>query len=228
MKRILIFILIAVSYSIYSENWKIDDYKKFDEKTFRKNKSFNEKINFDNIDYPRLSACIFYATNEQRVKYNLSRVEFNIYLEKSASLHSKNMVENNFFSHNDSTNPKYATHKDRAFSAGIANPMIAENIAESFGIQYRAGANVFPVNMEKGDFSYTYNGSIIPNHTYLSFADQVIDQWMNSSGHRANILSYNALELGCGAYFYRDKKFYNMAKFTVTQNFQLYEKVKVK
>ena len=83
-------------------------------KNFKNNPLFKENIDFHKIDYPRLNAAVFYATNEQRVKFNLKALEFNIFLEKQASLHSKNMVMNNFFSHDDPVNKKFATPHDRA------------------------------------------------------------------------------------------------------------------
>ena len=99
-------------------------------------------------------------------------------------------------------------------------PKIAENIATNFGITYRAGTSVYPRDRVNGTFSYTPSGAIIPNHTYLSLADALVTQWMNSPGHRANILSTNAFQLGCGLYFYHDSSFYNMMKIKATQNFQ--------
>ena len=73
-------------------------------------------------------------------------------------------------------------------------------------------------------FSCTPNGKAIQNHTYISLAKYVVDLWMNSEGHRKNILNPNALQLGCGNFFYREKGV-NIPKFMSTQNFQLYEEV---
>ena len=82
------------------------------------------------------------------------------------------MTEKDFFSH---SNPKDANRKnpgDRAKLAGILNPAIAENIANS-------GAS---------------------NATYLELIDDLIDMWMKSPGHHDNILSDKAKAFGCGVF----------------------------
>ena len=56
------------------------------------------------------------------------------------------------------------------------------------------------------------------NPTYWSFALKLVDQWMNSEGHRKNILNSNYNYLGCGTYYYKFEygKYYY---FKSTQNF---------
>ena len=51
--------------------------------------------------------------------------------------------------------------------------------------------------------------------TYLSSAEALVKQWMNSPGHRANILNPRLTRLGCGAHACRCPKFHLLA----TQNF---------
>jgi uncharacterized protein YkwD len=51
--------------------------------------------------------------------------------------------------------------------------------------------------------------------TYLDCADAIVKQWMNSPGHRANILNSRLSYLGCGAHACRCPKFHLHA----TQNF---------
>ena len=45
-------------------------------------------------------------------------------------------------------------------------------------------------------FSYRSDGEPIPPHTYRTFAAQLLDQWMKSPGHRANILADQPTLLG--------------------------------
>ena len=96
-------ILVSNEQASGQEKWEYDDYKNFTHKTFRKNKLFTEKIDFDHIDYPRAHAAIFFVTNEIREQRNLPIFEFNLYLEIAAWNHSKAMAEQNFFAH---INPK--------------------------------------------------------------------------------------------------------------------------
>jgi uncharacterized protein YkwD len=208
------------------KKWLRENYSSVTLANFRKNPLFLEQIDFANIDYPRIDAVIFFVTNEIRAKNNLTFLPYAEELERSAFHHAKRMTEKRFFSHTDTTDAKRSSPSDRGRLAGIANPHLAENIAETFGIAYTAGKSFYPRQGKPGSFSYSPNGPLILPHTYLSFADDLLKIWMNSSGHRANILSQNALSLGCGAYFYYDKSSHSMPKFNAVQNFQWFEEIK--
>jgi len=120
---------------------------------------------------------------------------------------------------------QYSAYQNTTHKNFRRNPFIAENIATHFGIKYKPRTPVYRLDTEKGTFSYQPGGALIPNHTYLSFAEVIVAQWLDSPPHRANLLSQDAVQLGCGAYFFRDQSFYNMPTFVATQNFQLYEKI---
>ena len=76
-----------------------------------------------------------------------------------------------------------------------------------------------------GKFSYPGKNELIEPNTYLMVADALLNAWMHSEGHRKNILSDNALQLGVGTWLFFDKKFNQMPTFMATQNFQEYEKI---
>jgi uncharacterized protein YkwD len=152
-------------------------------------------------------------------------LSFALELERSAFLHAKSMVEQNFFAHENPYDETRKTPELRGRLAGIKNPLVAENIATHFGIKYEAGAPVYPIDRTLGTFSYSGEGALIPNHTYLSFAEAIVKQWLDSPGHRRNLLSKDARQLGCGAYFYRDPDFHNMPNFKAVQNFQLFHEI---
>lgn len=226
--RIQLWVFAFVLYAAIAwaqPHWQHGDYQTTTHKNFRSNQLFQQTIAFDQIDYPLLHAAIFFVTNEARVKNKRPPLAFALALERAAYHHSKRMAEQNFFGHEDPYDKRRKTAPQRAQLAGIKNPTLAENIAIHFGIQYRANAPVFPVDRLKGTFSYAPDGPLIPAHTYLSFAEAIVKQWMDSPGHRANILNREAVQLGCGAYFYYDRAFHNMPKFKATQNFQLYRNI---
>jgi len=206
--------------------WRAEDYASVTTGTFRRDPRFLAGIDFKAIDYPLLDAAIFYATNEIRLSRRLKPLAYAPALEQSASGHARRMAEKNFFSHTDPYDKKRATPTNRLRLAGVADPHPAENIAQEFGLQYVGGKPAYPRG--PGKFSYTPNGPLIRPHTYLSFADAVLKSWMNSSGHRANILSPNGLELGCGTRYYANGSFNNMPMFMAVQNFQWFEKIRMK
>jgi uncharacterized protein YkwD len=224
--RRLLIALLFYSTAFSQSVWRHRDYETTTHKNFRHNQLFSQTIAFDQIDYPLLHAAIFFVTNETRVKNDRKPLAFAIELERAAYHHSKRMVEQDFFGHENPHDKKRKTTEQRARLAGIKNPFLAENIALHFGIRYVANTPVYPVDPLNGTFSYeSDNDPLIPAHTYLSFAEALVKQWMDSPGHRQNILNPRALQLGCGVYFYRDRTFYNMPKFKATQNFQLYREI---
>jgi uncharacterized protein YkwD len=187
---------------------------------FRKAKPFLEEINTSGPDLSRLNAVIFYITNEERSKKKLKILAYEGKLEESAALHSKSMVDQHFFDHTNKKSKKLRTPNDRAKYVGIKNPFLAENIMETFVLRYTPGKPVYPG--EKGVFSYKAGGEPIGPHTYLSLGEALVEGWMNSPGHRKNILSPDAVQLGCGTAVYYKKDFNNMPTVMATQNFQLY------
>jgi uncharacterized protein YkwD len=217
-------ILLIYGYSSAQISDNKNYYTELKLRNFRKEPLLNEQLNFDSIDFARLHATIFFITNEERAKKRLPFLEYAPELEEIAIMHSRDMYEKKFFSHYNPSDKKKKTPNDRAVLAGILNPYIAENIATSHGLKYKSGEKVFVRG--SGQFSYKIDGELIQPHTYLSLAATIVDSWMNSKGHRKNILSDDALQLGCGTYFYRDRDFNNMPTFNATQNFQLYKKIR--
>ena len=207
----------------YTQN--TDYYRNITVENYRQERLFNDTLDFNNIDLNRLNAVLFFVTNEIRLKHNLQTIEYSPELEKAAAMHSRDMVVHDFFSHTNPFNHKRETPNNRATITGIANPFIAENIAEDFGLQYKSGDNVYV--MGKGEFSYRPEGKLIPPRTYLSLAESFLKRWMNSPEHKKNIISSNALQMGCGTYFFTDPEFNSMPTFMATQNFQWYEKIKL-
>lgn len=220
------FIIAWFGASAFSQTgWRYENYTATTYKNFRSNTLLQQSLAFDRIDYPLLHAAIFFVTNETRVQNQRRPLAFAIELERAAYHHSKYMAEQDFFSHENPYSNRRTTPAQRAKLAGIKNPYIAENIATHFGIKYKPATPIYRRDTEQGTFSYVPDGPLIPPHTYLSFAEAIVAQWMNSPPHRANLLSEEALQLGCGVYFYRDRNFYNMPTFKATQNFQLYHKI---
>ena len=221
MYRITILLILSF-FTIFAErnSFEQDYYSGYTWKNFRSDKRYNEVLDTDDPDLPRLQAVLFFLTNEVRVKNNLPPLEYSRTLEETAHMHAEDMVKQNFFSH---MNPKVSSKNspnDRAKLNRISNPFLAENIIEGYGLQYTSKKTVYLRG--KGNFSYKPDGELLQPHTYLSLGETLITGWMNSKDHRKNILSQQALQLGCGIYFYKDPHFNNMPSCKAVQNFQLY------
>lgn len=190
IRPIVFMLLLLLPSALMASQWNRSNYNNITHKNFRTNPLFHARVDMNNIDYPLLNAAIFFLTNEQRAKKGLKVLEYNAALEAASYHHSVKMGEKKFFSHTNAKEKGRKTSDDRARLAGITNPHTAENI-------------VFSTNKPE---------------TYLDVAEKLMDLWMKSPGHRQNILSKKALQLGCGAYYKNG--------WYATQNFQWFEKVK--
>jgi len=216
--RISFTILTFYPIILFSQSvWNDSLYNKYDYKTFQQFAPAQEIIDFESIDYPLLNATLFYTTNIQRAKNGVGVAKHSPSCEKAAFDHSVDMVRGDFFSHTSMVAGKESM-MDRLRLAGYQGGGAAENIAITFAIDYQAGKSVFMPSQNGGYFSYKYKGEPIKNHTYLSLAEAALDQWMNSPGHKANILRGYAYQ-GCGGYLEVLKTKDQFPKFRLTQNF---------
>jgi uncharacterized protein YkwD len=175
-------------------------------------------IDFRNINQHLLNAAVFHAVNVQRIKGNLKPLKYNYALEKTAQMHAEDMVQYDFFSHYNPVSDEKKSIDQRIFFFGKPRGSYAENLAVQFAIQYNSGESIMPP--KKGSESFrTQDGRPIPAHTYISFAESTVKLWMNSPGHRANIMDEKLLLSGVYAVYYKDSKNYNMDKFKIAQVF---------
>lgn len=143
--------------------------------------------------------------NEARTSHYRDPLEYDEDLALIARNHSKDMAASNYFSHDNlrgedpSTRAQrqgYHCRRDFGFSYSIG---VAENIYE--GYEYGR--------------SYYMNGVLL-NRDWLSpqnIAEQAVESWMGSSGHRANILDRTYTKEGIGVAIATDGRVY------FTQNF---------
>ena len=199
--------------------WDDPMYERFTFEDFARYEPSGMEIDFTDIDYQLLNAAIFYETNRRRSGNGKPLFFHSEALERASSLHSRDMVEKGFFSHENPYDPKKRTPWLRMSIFGIDGGYVAENITEAFGIRYQSGTPVILPEGEGGEFRDYVSGEVIPPHTYRSLAESVVESWMRSPPHRANILDKQLRYLGCGAYHYKNKSFHGLDQFKVTQNF---------
>lgn len=173
--------------TVQSEPWTSADYERFTSATFRLHPPVLQVMERAKLDLGLLSAAIFFATNTEREKHKLPMFQTSRALAACSYEHSRDMALENFFSHENPNDPTKHTAWQRMEAKGLKSGERAENIAMR-----------------------TTNGL-----TYLAFADEMVKLWMNSTGHRANILNRNLLFLGCGVHACTCPRFHLYA----TQNF---------
>jgi len=174
MKKLLLLLLffpLLVFSQVSLHDWNNNDYNKYNYSTFQSLNIIHKEIDLNNIDYELFNASIFYATNIERVKYGRTVFRHSPSLEKAAQGHSKDMVIHNFYSHTSPVSGK-RSFSDRLRIVGISNSYSAENI----------------------------HNDNLSNPTYWTFASALVKDWMDSPGHKGNILNSQLTYLGCGVY----------------------------
>jgi len=135
-------------------------------------------------------------------------------LSKQATKHSVWMARSQQLTHR-STVARSATLKQRVKNAGVRFRAGSENIGMVH--RYQIDNKRFKiVNSGACQFS-TYEGQSLPAHSYASLARHVVTLWMDSKGHRKNILDRKVNRMSTGIAF--DPKAQYCGRFWVTQNF---------
>lgn len=206
-------------------NWveqKNDFYAGYNLSSFTELAELEQRVDVSFSDFDLLDAAIFWMTNAEREKNGLSPFTFHPKLRQMAVLHSEQMTLHGFFSHENPFNDTYRTLDDR-LNAMKDNNFCGfwtwgENIAQyptlngtdSFTVQYIHGTPHY----------YSLNGNEIFLCSCLEYAKIVVDGWMHSQGHRANILNPEFKYLGCGCSGFQQKgDCVSILYFNLTQNF---------
>ncbi|WP_435175397.1 CAP domain-containing protein [Halorussus sp. AFM4] len=154
------------------------------------------------LDRSRVEKLIHKYVNERRTEHGLGTLSFDTDLREIARYHSRDMAENDYFSH---TSPDGETRADRY---------------EKFGYDCRAYITDTRYYTGGENIAYTYYDTDVRadwGTVHYTNADDlaagIVRQWMNSQGHRENILTEAWNNEGIGVYVTAEGKVY------ATQNF---------
>ena len=171
-------------------------------------KSFQEKNPLNQksaIDKSKLEKQVHELTNQYRVQNGLKALSWDDKLSNIARNHSEDMASRNYFAHDT---PEGRDPTDRGSAQGYRCQKAIGNLIYS-GI----AENIFQNNLY--DTVWYTNG--IPTsydwNTLDDLAQSTVDGWMDSSGHRENILTKTYDKEGIGVAIASDDKVY------ITQNF---------
>jgi len=169
----------------------------------REKGELSRRSSVPDIDITRLEKKIHTLVNRERAKRGLSALLWGESLHKVARKYSQDMVNRNFFSHND---PDGRSFYDRYKTAGVECSIRRENTS-CMGAENIAQSNLFSSYFYKDGKTF-FNWS-----TEDKIAESVVKQWMSSKGHKANILTPYFKRQGIGAAFSDDGTVY------ITENF---------
>lgn len=159
----------------------------------------NAQIDPVTLDRALLSAAIFHQTNRQRRQLGLSLFRP---LAKAAQAADTQANWAAVMGRSDHRNPipNLEWPIDRVRATGLDPTMVGENLATS--PIYDIGSATEVAIRREGTRNTYFNpltGAEAPVHTYASFAAYVVARWMESPGHRANIVNPAHDYLGCAA-----------------------------
>lgn len=167
------------------------------------------------IDQALLDAAVRTEVNFHRCRAGLPALgNAGTGLHKQSNIHSQWMAKTHNLSHK-STVSGSNTLQNRIRSAGIKVRTGAENIGmvNRFQIDNR---RFRIINASACQFA-TGDGTPLPAHSYASLARLIVDLWMNSPGHRANILNRKVSHVSTAVAF--DPKAQYCGRFWLTQAF---------
>jgi uncharacterized protein YkwD len=190
---------------------------RYDPASFARLPAVRQTIDADAVNDDLLDAAVFHETNRRRLQQKLPTLKYDEKARAAARFQSRDMAKGGFVDH-ENPDPKKKTMSDRARLAGLRPQLLAENVASTFGRRYKSG-QPFYSREENGRKVYSSepDGPPIPMHSYLSFAEALLDSWMKSPGHRKNILHSDVEYLGCACALPRNPN--AMETFYCTQVF---------
>ena len=155
---------------------------------------FYDTIELDQIDTEMIELGVWHLSNVYRLKNGKPALEYNINLDSAAQLHSDQMQLYGFFSHDNKKNKALGTLDKRAETSGYNNWwFLAENI---------------------------YSGFISTSNpcSYFEICVKIVQAFIDSKGHRENLLSTDVNEMGCGIQFDTSSA-YGWLDYCFTENF---------
>lgn len=157
--------------------------------------ALDDRIEVTALDHPLLARAIFDETNRVRVAEKLKPFRAEPRLDEAADTQAQMGA---LFRPPSHTNPfpLISTPLDRVRFAGLEPRQVAENIALITIYDVPSGVSVYYL---KGDPTLRdgRSGEPVRPHTYRSFAKAIVAAWMNSPGHRQNVVDPKLHYLGC-------------------------------
>lgn len=158
------------------------------------------RVNFADFNEDLMAAAIFHATNRMRAQLGLPSFAHLPALDRAADQKAAIGVLQGRLTHENPL-PLTATPADRVRAAGVDYRMVAENIAQQSLLDLPPGVTEVGVRQRGGrnEFYRVDNKQPVVLKNYADFAEAVVRAWMNSPGHRANLVNPEFTALGCAA-----------------------------
>jgi uncharacterized protein YkwD len=159
----------------------------------------NEALDAADYDLQRLARAIFHATNDVRRELGLKPFKPLPALDQAADLQASANALSASASHLNVI-AAWATPADRVHHVGLTPSHVSENAAALplLNLDPNHGYAERETNGRREIFA-PQTGRRVEPHTYATFSRALVQAWMNSPGHRANIVNTDYQFLGCSA-----------------------------
>lgn len=166
-------------------------------KEFRGRPELDARIDVGRFDRALMAAAIFHETNRVREKLRLPVFRKLARLDEAADLEA---AVGKFYQPPSHTNPfpSIGTSADRVRHVGLKYRRVAENIAllSIYEVEPDVGVGI-TTRAGRKRFVHPRTQAELKPATYRGFAATVVQGWMNSPGHRANLVEPTLAYLGC-------------------------------
>lgn len=158
------------------------------------------RVDFSAFDADLMAAAIFHATNQVRTQLGLVPFAHLPALDRAATFKAVIGVGQGELVHENPL-PLTATPADRVRAAGVNYRAVAENIARQSLLDLPPGVTEVGVRQRGGrnEFYRADTKEPVQMHSYAAFGAVVVRAWMDSPGHRANLVNPEFTALGCAA-----------------------------
>ncbi len=178
-------------------------------------KAANTVVPASRINQDLLDAAIRVEVNYHRCRAGLGKVgDAGNGMANEAKRHSQWMARTGQLTHR-STVPGASTLKQRIKKSGVRFRAGSENIGMVH--RFQIDNKRFRILDSSACRFATNDGQALPAHSYASLARHAVNLWMNSPGHRKNILDRKVNKTVTAVAF--DPKSQYCGRFWLTQNF---------
>ena len=149
--------------------------------------AFATRVPGGSLDRALLDRAILHHTNRARCNAGLQPLAADPTLRATATGHSADMVSHGFFGH-VSPVPGRSSMAERMKAAGVRYRSAGENLATAMRLELAAAQPVYPLGARCA-YSLTPRGQRVPARSYDSLARHLVRRWLDSPGHRENIMN---------------------------------------
>ncbi len=168
-----------------------------------------------NLNQSLFNAAVLSEVNFERCKAGVGPLQIAGGLMGVASTHASWMAKRSTLSHRSTVRGQTSV-QERVLASGVNARRGSENIGNLPRFQFAGSRRIHVKSISNCDFT-TAGGRKIQPHSYATLANQIVGMWMDSAGHRKNVLDSKVSAIGSAVEF--DPQATHCGQFFLSQNF---------